>query len=202
MTLVGTKRLVLTVLLLGAMSPGFTRALTGSELATAASARTKLFVIYDGSYQAISYPRGDVAANRGVCTDVLIRSYREFDIDLQQLVHEDMRNNFSLYPSFWGATRPDSNIDHRRVPNLETFFSRHGETLTPSDDAKQYRAGDIISWRLSNGLPHIGIVSSEFNKPNTRSLIIHNIGQGPQQEDVLFSYKIVGHFRFLPELKR
>ena len=174
--------------------------LSAEQLAQAAKARTQHQVIYDGSYQRIAYPGGDVAADRGVCTDVVIRSYRQFGIDLQQLVHRDMRDNFARYPNHWGLTRPDTNIDHRRVPNLETFFTRHGEALPVTNKAEDYRAGDIVSWRLSNGLPHIGVVSSQLAAQTARPLIIHNIGRGPQQEDVLFAYDIVGHYRYLPKL--
>lgn len=166
------------------------------SLVDAAKERTKSHVIYDGSYRSIDYPLGDVAENKGVCTDVLIRSYRQLGIDLQQLVHEDMVENFKLYPQIWGLKRPDTNIDHRRVPNLETFFARFGETLKISQNADDYKAGDIVSWRLGNNLPHIGIVSDVFDKRSGKPKVVHNIGLGPVLEDMLFDYKIVGHFRF------
>ena len=166
-------------------------------LVTAANERLKHFVIYDGAYQSIAYPNGDVDKNKGVCTDVIIRSYRSLGIDLQQLVHEDMKKNFKDYPQIWGLSKPDTNIDHRRVPNLEKFFNRNGTTLSISDDARDYKPGDLVTWRVSNNLPHIGIVSNTPSKkdPN-RYKIIHNIGLGPKLDDVLFNYKIVGHYRY------
>ncbi len=167
------------------------------QLVTAAKERLNHFVIYDGSYQTIAYPNGDVEKNKGVCTDVVIRSYRKIGIDLQKLIHEDMQSNFGLYPSIWGLSKPDSNIDHRRVPNLETFFKRHGQSLPITKSAKNYKPGDLVTWRLDNNLPHIGIVSDVLSAANpNRYQIIHNIGLGPQQQDMLFDYEIVGHFRF------
>lgn len=179
--------------------PSFAESVTGQQLANAAFERTKHFVIYDGSYKKIDYPMGDVSPRKGVCTDVLIRAYRTFGIDLQQLVHEDMKAVFSEYPKNWGLSRPDTNIDHRRVPNLEKFFSRKGIVLPVTQSAADYKPGDIVSWRLDNNLPHIGIVSNKRTRGSGRPLIIHNIGWGPKQEDALFDYKIVGHYRFLPE---
>ncbi|MDP2635605.1 MAG: DUF1287 domain-containing protein [Pseudoalteromonas sp.] len=169
-------------------------------LVNAANERTAHTVRYDGAYHRIAYPNGDVPANIGVCTDVIIRSYRTLGIDLQQLVHEDMRDNFSSYPStrIWGLTKPDSNIDHRRVPNLQTFFKRHGTVLAITNDADSYKAGDIVTWMLPGNLPHIGIVVNELAPDNKTPLIVHNIGAGPQREDVLFSYKITGHYRYKP----
>jgi uncharacterized protein YijF (DUF1287 family) len=166
-------------------------------LVEAAKERLKHFVIYDGSYQSIAYPNGDVDKNRGVCSDVVIRSYRTLGKDLQQLVHEDMKAHFDIYPKIWGLKKPDSNIDHRRVPNLETFFKRHGKTLNISNNASDYQPGDIVSWRLDNNLPHIGIVSDELSKSNPeRYKVIHNIGWGPKLNDMLFDFKIVGHYRY------
>lgn len=166
------------------------------DLVEAAKQRLKHTVIYDGRYQKIGYPGGDVAPNRGVCTDVVIRSYRTIGIDLQQKVHEDMRAHFNAYPNHWGLSKPDSNIDHRRVPNLETFFSRHGEVLPVSTDAEDYKPGDIVSWRLLyNNLPHIGIVSDQ-KAESGRYKIIHNIGLGPQLEDMLFDHPVKGHYRY------
>ncbi|MGO2477224.1 MAG: DUF1287 domain-containing protein [Pseudoalteromonas sp.] len=170
------------------------------DLMNAANERTQHNVLYDGAYQRIAYPNGDVPASIGVCTDVIIRSYRALGIDLQQLVHEDMRDNFSSYPSkrIWGLTNPDSNIDHRRVPNLQTFFKRLGTVLPITNDADAYKAGDIVTWMLPGNLPHIGIVMGELAPDNTTPLIVHNIGAGPQREDVLFRYKITGHYRYKP----
>ena len=141
------------------------------------------------------YPGGDVPANVGVCTDVLIRSYRMLGIDLQKEVHEDMRAAFSAYPQRWGLTAPDSNIDHRRVPNLEVFFARAGEELPITDDAGDYQPGDVVSWMVGP-LPHIGIVVPLRSNDGERFQVVHNIGRGPEVEDILFDYPIVGHFRY------
>jgi len=171
--------------------------LAENSLVSAAKERLNHFVVYDGSYQSIAYPNGDVDKNKGVCTDVIIRSYRALKIDLQQLVHEDMKKDFEAYPQIWGLKKPDTNIDHRRVPNLEKFFQHNGKILGISDKGKDYLPGDIVTWRLPNNLPHIGIVSdipSETN-PN-RYKIIHNIGLGPKLDDMLFDYKIVGHYQY------
>lgn len=167
------------------------------DLVGAAKQRLKHFVIYDGSYQSIAYPNGDVAKNKGVCSDVVIRSYRSIGIDLQKFVHEDMLKNFDAYPNNWGLKKPDSNIDHRRVPNLETFFRRFGNDLKISKNPKDYKPGDLVTWRIDNNLPHIGIVSDVLADVNNgRYKIIHNIGLGPQLQDMLFDFKIVGHFRY------
>ncbi len=171
------------------------------RLSKAAMERTEHSVIYNGAYRKIPYPNGDVPANIGVCTDVVVRSYRALGIDLQQLVHEDMKANFSAYPSkrIWGLSRPDTNIDHRRVPNLQTFFKRKGSSLPITSNAEDYLPGDIVSWMLPNNLPHIGIVSGKKNAEGTRYLIVHNIGWGPKADDMLFDYNITGHYRFHPQ---
>jgi uncharacterized protein YijF (DUF1287 family) len=140
---------------------------------------------------------GDVPANTGVCTDVVIRSFRVLGVDLQRLVHEDMRQNFGKYPRIWGSKRPDPNIDHRRVPNLETFLRRKGAALPLSSDVAAFRPGDVITWRLADGRPHMGIVSTRVSASGT-PLIAHNIGAGPQVEDMLFAFQIHGHFRWHP----
>lgn len=182
--------------------PANSQKLTVSEkLVKAAIDRTKSFVIYNGAYRKIKYPMGDVPANIGVCTDVLVRSYRKLGIDLQELVHKDMNANFSKYPKIWGHTKTDTNIDHRRVPNLETFFKRSGAELPISKLAKDYQPGDIVSWRLDNNLPHIGIVSDVKSEKTGNYKVVHNIGMGPKLDDMLFDYKIVGHFRYLPVVK-
>lgn len=170
------------------------------DLVEAAKERTTHTVIYDGSYIKIAYPNGDVPSSIGVCTDVIIRSYRKLGVDLQVLVHEDMRDNFSLYPSnrIWGLSKPDRNIDHRRVPNLQIFFKRHGQSLPLSDDGLAYKAGDIVTWMLPRNLPHIGIVTNDLSPDGERPLIVHNIGSGPVLEDMLFDFKITGHFRYEP----
>jgi len=169
-------------------------------LSDAALERTKHSVTYDGRYLKIPYPNGDVPADMGVCTDVVIRAYRRLGIDLQTLVHNDLRSNIHAYPiaRIWGQTKPDTNIDHRRVPNLQTFFERHGESLSISSQPQKYKAGDIVTWILPGNLPHIGIVSSIISQDSERPLIVHNIGRGPKAEDMLFDYKITGHYRFDP----
>jgi len=168
------------------------------ELERAAIARTSEQVRYDGSYVSIPYPNGDVPSNTGVCTDVVIRSYRQLNIDLQKLVHEDMKNNFDVYPSnrIWGLNRPDTNIDHRRVPNLQHFFARNGSSLNISNKGHDYKPGSIVTWMLPGNLPHIGIVTSMQSPDGMRPMIVHNIGAGPKLEDMLFRYKITGHYQY------
>ncbi len=166
------------------------------QLADSAFLLTKEEVTYDPSYFSIDYPGGDVPADRGVCTDVIIRAYRYFEIDLQKLLHEDMKENFDLYPDRWGLNKPDKNIDHRRVPNLMKFFSRHGNTKKISDKAEDYAPGDIVCWDLGNGTPHIGIVSSVRTQDSSRYYIIHNIGRGQELSDCLFDFRITGHYVF------
>jgi uncharacterized protein len=151
---------------------------------------------YDPSYVSIPFPGGDVPMDRGVCTDVIIRAYRSIGVDLQFLVNQDMRKAFSAYPRKWGLSRPDPNIDHRRVDNLAVFFGRHGQSLPISKEASDYRPGDIVTLRLPDGRPHIGLVSDRA--ADGRPLIVHNIGAGAQIEDVLFAFTITGHYRYLP----
>jgi len=166
------------------------------RLVMAAQERTQHKVKYDGAYVAIAYPMGDVPLNQGVCTDLVVRAYRALDIDLQQLVHEDMQDHFSEYPNVWGLRSTDTNIDHRRVPNLQTFFIRNGEALSVTKNADDYAMGDLVTWRLPGNLPHIGIVSNQLVENTKRPKIIHNIGHGPVQDDILFKYEITGHYRF------
>ena len=168
------------------------------RLADSALTLTHQQVQYDPAYFKISYPNGDVPADKGVCTDVVIRAYRKLGIDLQKEVHLDMKANFSLYPQKWGLKSPDPNIDHRRVPNLMTFFRRKGTSLPISDKAADYRPGDIVCWNLGGGVTHIGIVSKKSTSDGKRHLIIHNIGNGQELEDCLFSFKIIGHYRYQP----
>lgn len=177
------------------------QAWTARDLAAAAMERTRHSVTYDGRYVSIDYPMGDVPAHMGVCTDVVIRSYRALGVDLQQRVHEDMRAAFAEYPSarLWGLSRPDSNIDHRRVPNLAAYFRRQGSALPISQQAKDYQSGDLVTWMLAGNLPHIGIVVDARSDDGARPLIVHNIGAGPVMEDVLFRYPITGHYRYLPQ---
>ncbi|HIQ07769.1 MAG TPA: DUF1287 domain-containing protein [Thiotrichaceae bacterium] len=179
---------------------------TFSELLVqAALERTTRNVRYDGSYFKIPYPMGDVPDSIGVCTDVVIRSYRQLGVDLQELLHKDIKRHFSRYPnqSRWGLTRPDSNIDHRRVPNLRVFLERHGETLPVTDDAIDYQPGDLVTWKLNDSMVHIGIVANQYvNDFSERRYIIHNIGNGPELGDILFDYEITGHYRYHPELEK
>ena len=157
-------------------------------------------ILYDGSYQRISYPGGDIPLEKGVCTDVIVRAYRELDIDLQKEVHQDMSAHFSAYPSkrIWGLSKPDSNIDHRRVPNLKKFFERNGKKIPLSPKAQKAKPGDLLTWMLPAGLPHIGIVSDRRTPDGKRHLVIHNIGRGAQEEDVIEKYKLTGHYRYTP----
>lgn len=170
------------------------------KLIEAAALQVGVTVIYDPSYSRIDFPNGDVPRERGVCTDVVIRAYRDaFGIDLQRLVNADMRAAFPAYPKTWGLSRPDRNIDHRRVPNLETFLERKGAAVPVSDEPGDYLPGDLVTQRLPGGLPHIGIVSdARSSLGGIRPLMIHNIGAGARVEDVLFGFRIVGHFRFPP----
>jgi uncharacterized protein YijF (DUF1287 family) len=167
-----------------------------AKVLAAAHAQVGVTRHYDGSYVRLVYPGGDVPADRGVCTDVVIRAYRAAGLDLQKAVHEDMRGHFAAYPKLWGLARPDRNIDHRRVPNLETWARRAGHALPVGTDPAAYRPGDLVSWRLPNGLPHIGLVSDRRAPDGSgRPLVVHNIGAGARVEDVLFAWPPVGHFR-------
>jgi len=166
------------------------------RLVEAALERTSRQVTYDGSYRRIDYPNGDVPDHIGVCTDVVVRAYRAVGVDLQRMVHEDMTANFEAYPQAWGLSRPDSNIDHRRVPNLQTFFERQGVRLPKSSDSGKYRSGDLVTWMLPGNLPHIGIVTNRRSNDGRRPLILHNIGAGPEVDDVLFEFPITGHYRY------
>lgn len=170
--------------------------ITKERLADSAITLTQQKVQYDSRYFSIDYPNGDVPANKGVCTDVVVRAYRKLGIDLQKQVHEDMKKSFSLYPKIWGLKYPDKNIDHRRVPNLMVFFSRHGIVLPITNDPKDYAPGDIVCWDLGNSLTHIGMVVKPKTNDGKRHFIIHNIGAGQVVEDCLFKFKIIGHYRY------
>ncbi len=165
-------------------------------LSRAALERTRHQVTYDGSYRSIEYPNGDVPPDVGVCTDVVIRSYRKLGIDLQRDVHEEMLAYFDAFPKNSGLSRPDPNIDHRRVPHLQAFFSRRGVVLPVTRDPDDYVAGDLVTWMLPNNLPHIGVVVEGKSPDGRRPLVVHNIGRGPKLEDVLFAHPITGHYRY------
>ena len=168
------------------------------KLSDAAIDRTMQDVTYDPKYVKIAYPMGDVPSNIGVCTDVVIRSYRKLGIDLQQLVHEDMSQHFREYPArkVWGSKKTDTNIDHRRVYNLQTFFERNGESLAITEHAKDYRPGDLVTWQISPKFPHIGIVVDVGTDDPERFMVSHNIGEGPKIDDILFAFPITGHYRY------
>lgn len=175
---------------------GFSQSDFYTRLADSTLTLTRQNVTYDPAYFSISYPNGDVPKDKGVCTDVVIRAYRKMGIDLQKEVHEDMKKNFSLYPKKWKLTKTDKNIDHRRVPNLMTYFSRFGSVLPMTQQAKDYKPGDVVCWDLGKGLTHIGIVSNKKTSDGKRHMIVHNIGGGQVLEDCLFSFKIIGHYRY------
>ena len=191
-------RTVLLLLLIAAGGPARAEQASSriARILEGAYQQVGVTTIYDGSYRRLSFPGGDVPIERGVCSDVLIRAYRHVGLDLQLLVNQDMSRSFDSYPQLWGLTKPDPNIDHRRVPNLAEFFKRNGVTLPITTRVGDYRAGDIVSWRLASGVPHIGMISDRWQ--NGRPLIIHNIGAGAQVEDVLFANVITGHYRYDP----
>jgi uncharacterized protein len=168
------------------------------KLVAAAIERTHHAVRYDSSYVRIPYPGGDVPEHTGVCTDEVIRAYRALGIDLQKQVHDDMVQNYSAYPHHWTSLSPgpDSNIDHRRVPNLMVFFQRKGQSLSVSHQTDHYSPGDLVTWDLGGNVPHIGIVVDKRGPQTGRYMLVHNIGQGPKMEDVLFNWKVTGHYRY------
>jgi uncharacterized protein YijF (DUF1287 family) len=166
------------------------------RLSNAALELTMQFVDYDPSYFNIVYPNGDVPIDKGVCTDVIIRAYRKLGIDLQKEVHEDMKANFSKYPKIWGLSGPDKNIDHRRVPNLMVFFTRHGTVKPITNNASDYLPGDMVCWNLGGAVTHIGIVVNRKSTDGKRYLIVHNIGGGQVLADCLFEFKIIGHYQY------
>ena len=152
-------------------------------------------VVYTPDYVSLNYPNGDVPSKTGVCSDVVIRAYRKLGIDLQKEVHEDMKANFSKYPTKWGLKKTDTNIDHRRVPNLEVFFERKGKKLEVSNNPNDYKTGEIVTWMINGKLPHIGIVTHK-KSIDGNPMIVHNVGGGQVAEDCLFSWEIVGHFKY------
>ncbi len=189
------KTTLLNILFLLLISPYAVGQSFSEKLSNAALELTKQKVSYDPAYFKISYPNGDVPSNKGVCTDVIIRAYRKLGVDLQVEVHKDMEANFHKYPKKWGSGT-DKNIDHRRVPNLMVFFSRHGKVKLITEQPKDYIPGDIVCWDLGGGETHIGLVVNKKSKDGSRYLIVHNIGYGQELEDCLFKYKIIGHYRY------
>jgi hypothetical protein len=167
------------------------------RLSEAAIDLTKTHVTYDPRYYRLDYPNGDLPADRGVCTDVIIRAYRKLGTDLQKEVHEDMKAHFALYPKYWGLSRPDRNIDHRRVPNLMKFFSRFGTVKRITTNPEDYLPGDLVCWNLGGGVTHIGIVVNLKSEDGLRNLIVHNIGAGQVLEDCLFRFRIIGHYTYV-----
>lgn len=177
-------------------SPSF-----GYKLAVAALERTKSEVVYDPAYYQIPYPNGDIPEEKGVCTDVVVRSFRALNVDLQQLVHQDMKPNFRIYPQLWNLKKPDTNIDHRRVPNLQRFFRRKGAEVKSNTghEAEGFEYGDVVAWRLPDGKTHIGIVVPGPGTRRAERWIVHNIGRGPKWENGLLDYQVIGQYRYIEE---
>jgi uncharacterized protein YijF (DUF1287 family) len=166
------------------------------QLIEAAVEQSKLTTGYDPSWVKIDYPNGDVPPDTGVCSDVVVRAFRNAGIDLQKEVHEDMTRAWVEYPRRWGASGTDTNIDHRRVLNLMTYFDRQNKSLPITDDRADYLPGDVVAWQLSEGVEHVGIMTNLWSEPDKHCLVVHNIGAGARIEDVLLSWKIIGHYRY------
>ena len=195
--------LLLTVIAAGCARPSPRTQPAAVELAPAvrsvvdsAKAQTQVTTGYDPSYVKIAYPGGDVPPQTGVCSDVVIRAFRAAGVDLQRQVHEDMARAFSSYPRKWGLTKPDSNIDHRRVPNLMVYFQRSGKAVAITSDARDYAPGDVVAWDLGGGVTHIGVVTDAADAATGRYWVVHNIGAGARLEDVLFAWTVIGHYRY------
>jgi len=195
--------LLLTVVAVGCARPSPRAQPAALELAPSVrrvvdsvKAQTQVTTGYDPSYVQIAYPGGDVPPQTGVCSDVVIRAFRAAGVDLQREVHEDMARAFSSYPRRWGLARPDSNIDHRRVPNLMVYFKRAGKAVAVTNDAQDFVPGDIVAWDLGGGVTHIGVVADETDVATGRYLVVHNIGAGARLEDVLFAWTVIGHYRY------
>jgi uncharacterized protein YijF (DUF1287 family) len=191
-----SKKLGFLFVFLFVVFQSFGQSVQALKLSDAAITLTKQKVVYDPAYFKIAYPNGDVPAGKGVCTDVVIRAYRTLGVDLQKDVHEDMQQNFKLYPKDWGRKTTDANIDHRRVYNLMVFFKRKGTVKPMTKNAADYRPGDIVCWNLSGNISHIGLVVNKKSADGKRYLIVHNIGAGQVIEDVLFDWKIIGHYQY------
>ena len=190
-----TVRVALLILLLLVGLPAHAQDAAG--LVRSARAQVGVTVLYDPAYVRLDYPGGDVPIERGVCADVVVRAFRKLGLDLQRLVHEDMKRHFAAYPRTWGLRKPDPNIDHRRVLNLETYLRRRGFERSDSFEPADFRPGDIVSWRLPGNLPHIGVVSDRTSADGSgRPLVIHNVGSGTREEDVLFAWPLAGHYRW------
>ncbi|MCJ8146761.1 DUF1287 domain-containing protein [Acinetobacter sp. A3.8] len=173
----------------------FSYAISANQLVKDARSQIGQTLTYDPAYTRLSYPMGDVPIQKGVCTDVVIRALRKQNIDLQKVIHEDMKRNFNAYPKLWGLKNTDRNIDHRRVPNIAKYMTRQGYSVQKSPfKTALFKAGDIVTWDLGRGLVHIGIVSDRKSSTQV-PLIIHNIGRGTQEENILLQYKITGHYR-------
>jgi len=190
-------KLVLPLLLGFSLTLSAQEQFSPEKISDSALALTNKQVIYDGSYYSIPYPNGDVPEGIGVCTDVVIRTYRANGLDLQKEVHEDMTANFNVYPNIWDHKKPDANIDHRRVPNLMTYFERQDSKLPITNNGSDYQPGDIVAWDLGGGTTHIGVVVDTPSIDKKRYQIVHNIGNGQVLEDCLFDFEIIGHYRFL-----
>ena len=186
-----------TFLLLALAGPCFA-ATNGLDVVAAARAQVGVTTSYDPAYVRLKYPGGDVPVERGVCADVVVRALRTTGLDLQQKLHEDMKADFAAYPQNWGLKKPDPNIDHRRVPNLMAWFKRQGRSVPVTNRGGDYAPGDIVAWQLPGGLFHIGVVSDRKTRDSARPLILHNIGRGAQEEDLLFTYDVIGHYRPYP----
>ena len=188
---------LLSTILLALLSAGAQASAAATDLVAAARSQVGVTVSYDPRYVRLPYPGGDVPLDSGVCTDVVVRAYRKLGADLQVLVHQDMKQAWDVYQKKgrWQMKAPDRNIDHRRVPNLATFFGRHGSSLPVSQQGSNYKAGDIVTWMLPGNLTHIGIVSDR-QAAGGLPLIIHNIGAGAREENILFAYRVTGHYRW------
>ncbi len=191
-----TRDVALTILLVMPARAQDEAVAAVEQVVAAAHEQLDQTLYYDPSYRRLAYPGGDVPLDRGVCTDVIIRAFRKADVDLQVRVHDDMKAAFSAYPQHWGLSRPDPNIDHRRVPNLMRFFERKDKALPLSRDPAGYLPGDVVAWRLPGGRLHIGIVSNLRTTDTRRYLLVHNIGAGAKLEDILFAYETIGHYRY------